>query len=253
MKMKSYYMLLPVAAMLGSCSLAKLATPDKLDGAWSITEVRGQKITEGDPYIGFDAAAGRVYGNSGCNRILGSYDANGKAGSLPLDKLGSTRMMCPDMSTERLVLGGLSQVNSFTIKGNVATLTDADGKTVAILQRRCAALRKEKLDGSWSVVAIRGEAVPTDLNEQPFIAFDTEEDRFSGSDGCNTFNGEAKIDGQAMTLSSVIATLMACPDVAIEGQVLEAINHVSKFGQLPNGNVGLFDDSDMLLLELKKK
>ncbi len=253
MKMKNYYMLLPVVAMLGSCSSAKLATPDKLDGSWSITEVSGQKITEGDPYIGFDAAAGRVYGNSGCNRILGSYDANGKAGSLPLDKLGSTRMMCPDMSTERLVLGGLSQVNSFTIKGDVATLADADGKAVAILQRRCAALRREKLEGSWNIVAIRGEAVPTDLNEQPYIAFDVEKGLISGNDGCNSFSGEFKTDGQAMTLSSVVATLMACPDVAIEGQVLEAINHVAKFGRMPNGNVGLFDDSDMLLLELHRK
>ena len=56
---------------------------------------------------------GRVYGNSGCNRLMGVLDVAAKPGEIDLGQLGSTRMMCPDMTLERNVLSALSQVKKY--------------------------------------------------------------------------------------------------------------------------------------------
>ena len=49
------------------------------------------------PFIGFDTNTGKVFGNSGCNRMMGSFDVNAKPGTIDLGAMASTRMACPDM------------------------------------------------------------------------------------------------------------------------------------------------------------
>ena len=40
---------------------------------------------------------------------------------------------------------------------------------------------------------------------------------------------------------------------AARGEELNALEKASKFGTIPNGNLGLLDDGDRLLIELKHK
>ena len=53
-------------ALIVSCGSGKnMLSVSSLDGEWNITEVDGQKIsTERMPFIGFDVAQKRIYGNS---------------------------------------------------------------------------------------------------------------------------------------------------------------------------------------------
>ena len=62
-------------ALIVSCGSGKnMLSVSSLDGEWNITEVDGQKIsTERMPFIGFDVAQKRIYGNSGCNRMMGRF------------------------------------------------------------------------------------------------------------------------------------------------------------------------------------
>ena len=69
------------------------------------------------PFIGFDTKTGKVYGNSGCNRMMGSFDVNAKPGTIDLGALGSTRMACPDMTVEKNVLSALGQVKKYKVLG----------------------------------------------------------------------------------------------------------------------------------------
>ena len=66
------------ALILASCGGSKnMLTLSSLNGEWNITEVDGQKITDKKmPFIGFDVAQKRIYGNSGCNRMMGTFDAD---------------------------------------------------------------------------------------------------------------------------------------------------------------------------------
>ena len=94
------------ALAMSSCrSVEKAISLSSINGEWNIIEVKwlenhsGRKL---NPFlfIAFDTATGRVSGNSGCNRMMGSFDVNAKPGSLELTGMASTRMMCPDMTTE---------------------------------------------------------------------------------------------------------------------------------------------------------
>ena len=97
------------ALAMSSCRSVEKAMPlSSINGEWNIIEVNGSKVTPGEsrtlPFITFDTATGRVSGNSGCNRMMGSFDVNAKPGSLSLGAMAGTKMMCPDMTTERNVL-----------------------------------------------------------------------------------------------------------------------------------------------------
>lgn len=46
----------------------------------------------------------------------------------------------------------------------------------------------------------------------PHLVF-SDDGRVSGSDGCNSLSGSWKADGEAVIVSDVATTLMACPDV----------------------------------------
>ena len=51
----------------------------------------------------------------------------------------------------------------------------------------------------------------------------------------------------------MISTMMACPDMETEARLTEALDRTAKFGEIPGGNLGLFDDNDNLLIELSRK
>lgn len=58
-------------------------------------------------------------------------------GKINLDNMGSTRMMCADMTNERKVLEALGKVKGYEIdaKGNLL-LTNAQGKEVILLVKK---------------------------------------------------------------------------------------------------------------------
>ena len=67
-----------VFAMSSCGSTKEAASLSSLNGEWNIIEVNGSAIVPAEnqelPFIGFDTATGKVYGNSGCNRMMGSID-----------------------------------------------------------------------------------------------------------------------------------------------------------------------------------
>ncbi|MGN1218735.1 MAG: META domain-containing protein, partial [Phocaeicola sp.] len=90
------------AVLLSSCGTTTKSVD--ITGEWSVVSVEGKQVT-GNPYIGFDTENGRLYGNAGCNRIMGGFEIDSvNPGHIGLTNVASTRMMCPDMETEQKVL-----------------------------------------------------------------------------------------------------------------------------------------------------
>ncbi|MDR0658789.1 MAG: META domain-containing protein [Mediterranea sp.] len=105
-----------------SCRSAKEAvTHGALNGEWNIVEINGSAVVPDTgkdfPYINFDASAGQVHGNSGCNRMTGSFDRSAKPGKLDLSAIAVTRMMCLDMTMEQNVLNALKRVKGYKKTG----------------------------------------------------------------------------------------------------------------------------------------
>ena len=64
------------ACLLMSCGSGKnsVAVVD-FSGEWNIVEVNGEKVSaENTPFLGFDNAEHRLYGNAGCNRLMGTFN-----------------------------------------------------------------------------------------------------------------------------------------------------------------------------------
>ena len=139
-----------LGVMIASCgSSKKTACPASLNGEWNIVEVEGKTISPENeqpvPVIGFDFEAKRIYGNSGCNRMMGTFTVDSlKPGVLHFGPIAGTRMACPDMTTEQSVLGALEKVNSFEViscdkKEDAAckvALCDKDGNKVVVIEKK---------------------------------------------------------------------------------------------------------------------
>lgn len=257
----SFCMAATVAVLSSCASTRNAATLSSLGGEWNIIEINGTAVVPAPnqefPFIGFDTKTGKVYGNSGCNRLMGSFDVNAKPGTIDLGGLGSTRMACPDMTVENNVLAALAKVKKYKKLGqdNMA-LCGSSNRPIVVLQKKENASRLSALNGKWMISEAGGEAIPTGMEKQPSIEFNVAEKRMHGTAGCNIINGSIETDDanpSAISFQRVISTMMACPDMEVEGRVLKALNSVQTFGKLAGGGMGLYDADNNLVMVLVKK
>lgn len=252
-----------ILAALSSCASTKqAASTSALIGEWDIIEINGMAVVPAPgqtfPYVGFDATSGKVYGNSGCNRLMGTFNTAAKPGRLELGPMGSTRMMCPDMANEKNVLAALAQVKKFKRLGDnqIALCAKSLKRPILVLQKRAPQMSVADLQGRWKIVEAGGEPIPEGMENAPFLEFDTQEGRLHGNAGCNVINGGYETDesnATALSFPNVISTMMACPNMKVEQAVLQALNSVKSFGRLEDGHIGFYDESGSLVLKLLKE
>lgn len=260
---KMFVSLCMASALVGlsSCGSTKNAvTVSSIGGEWNIIEVNGTAVVPAPgqefPFIGFDTKTGRVYGNSGCNRMMGSFDVNAKPGTIDLGMMGSTRMLCPDMTVEQNVLSALAQVKKYKKLGkdNMA-LCGSSSRPIVVLQKKAPVVKLSELEGKWMISEAGGQAIPEGMEKQPFLEFNVAEKSVHGNAGCNLINGGFVADEKnpvSISFPQVICTMMACPDMEVEDRVLKALNAVCSFGKLAGGGIGLYDAENTLVLVLVK-
>ena len=243
---------------LMSCGGIKKAALTDIDGEWNITEIDGARLKPTGsraPFIGFDTKEGRIYGYSGCNRIMSAIDK--KTGKMSFGNMASTMMACPDMETESKVQGALVKVKSFRKAGeSKVELCDDTGSPVVTLEKRFYAMELSELDGEWHIKTVYGQPVTTSTGKHPALSFDTRNGRLGGNAGCNRIMGRIihdKADSQSLSFGQTATTRMACPDMDTENNVLTALRNVKSFGKLQNGNVALYAEGGTQVLELSKE
>src|SRR5690349_6178487 len=68
----------------------------------------------------------------------------------------------------------------------------------------------------WRLVELNGRAaIPDDPARRPWIRFNTDSSRVSGSAGCNRMSGPFTLSGESMHFGALISTKMACADQAL--------------------------------------
>ena len=256
MKMKCLYVAVAAAVLsLAACRSSKDAVSvNDLDGEWNVVEIQGQAVqAESQPFIGFDAQDGRVYGYTGCNRLMGALTLS-KPNKIELGQMASTLMACPDMETERLMLNALASVKSLKCSGKTLVLYGADKEPVMRLQKRFEVVPLSSLNGDWKVVAVNGTALPA-MENVPAFSLDMTTHRIGGNSGCNRLSGEIRHDAaveNSISFANVASTRMACPDMDTENQVLSALNQVCAYGMLANGHLALMAEGSTVVLELER-
>lgn len=247
-----------LACALMSCGTGKnsVAVVD-FTGEWNIVEVNGAKIsTENSPFLGFDKDGHRLYGNAGCNRLMGSFELDTlNAGKMRFGQVATTRMMCPDMTLEKNVLEALDKVVGYETAGETVILNDADRKPVILLQKReVAAVSVNDLSGAWEIVSVKGNPIGK-VEKKPQLVFDVTEKRVHGNASCNIINGSfTQEEGQVASLrfSQMISTMMACPNMDVESSILKALDEVRRFEKKSDGTMSLLGPDGREVLSLKK-
>ncbi|WP_353184095.1 META domain-containing protein [Parapedobacter lycopersici] len=84
----------------------------------------------------------------------------------------------------------------------------------------------------WKLIALNGKAITLDttFNKEPLLVFDQEKGSINGNGGCNNFMATFKLtDTGGMEISQGGATLMACPNLELEGQFFEGLKQVKNY------------------------
>lgn len=110
-----------------------------LNGAWKVTAIQGNPVpATADVKVVIDVDECKIHGNAGCNILNGDVVVNlDKGDGIEFKNLATTRMMCPDMDTERAFLLALEQVDT-AVRGATASeavMRDDSGKAVINLTR----------------------------------------------------------------------------------------------------------------------
>lgn len=243
---------------MAGCSSNKNLPKVDLAGEWNIVAVDGEKLNvENMPYIVMDLEAKRIYGNAGCNNMMGTLEMDSlKPGIIHFAQVATSRMMCPDMDVENKVLGALNKVSGYTETAEGVALTDADGNTVISLEKRqLPEVSINDLAGEWIISSVNG----TELGKQektPFLAFNVEEKTVHGNASCNIVNGgftQEESKAGSLKFSQMLSTMMACPNMDTERMILEALNKVAGFTlNQDKSSLSLLDETGKEVMTLTK-
>lgn len=228
---------------------------DALSGDWAIEIVLGKKaVGETAPFIKFESAGKRIYGNNGCNTINASYTADSDKKTISFSHLAATMMLCADNNITDAEIGeALGLTASYMIENGeddetILRFYDAGGKEVMQLMHRDFHF----LDGTWAVTSIDGENVDIDGMK---IALDVDEKRMHGNTGCNIINGELETDmdsANSISFSKIGMTRMACPDSGWETRMTMALEEAVTAKKVSSDEIELIGSNGKPVMLLKK-
>lgn len=145
---KLLYTCLVLAALytLAGCRTSSKVTvsADNMNGEWNIVELNGKMMDPQQTHqvIGFESASRRVFGNAGCNKMMGSFEFGGAPRYMfKFKEVATTRMACPDMSNENALMNILPQIVRFVPQGHKSPVKKleffgADNSKLMVLERR---------------------------------------------------------------------------------------------------------------------
>lgn len=121
---------LPAYRAVADHLMANDKTP-LLGSEWTVEDIAGAGVIDNSQPTLMFMSDGRLVGSATCNRLLGSYQSEGK--QLSIKQVGSTLMACPEalMNQERKLLDLLSKIKSYKIDDNGSLLLSTeDGKMI---------------------------------------------------------------------------------------------------------------------------
>lgn len=135
----------------------------------------------------------------------------------------------------------------------VLTRNGGDRADLMLVRAAAGATDAPMLDGTvWQLQTIATRELGDDIPRPTLEFFDG---RVAIKTGCNSFNGEAEINGDALQLSDRMAgTLMACPPPLDqqEADVLATLQAVRSFG-VEGGILSLFDIKGAAIMTLTRQ
>jgi len=204
---------LAVCALLAGCAGMAAGDAPDLDGtAWVLSSLGGRAIpSDGAATARF--AGGRIQGGDGCNRYSMPYERSGATLKFG-DRGVSTMMACPPdrMQQAQAFTAALAGTRSYRVEGGRLQLLGADGAVLASFTPQ-----SQSLSGTnWKVTGFNNgrQAVVSPLTGTELTLAFSNDGRYSGSGGCNNFNGAFSAQGSKVGFGPAAATRRMCAQPA---------------------------------------
>ncbi len=110
-------------------------------------------------------------------------------------------------------------------------------------------LADNSLNNKWTLEKIGGTSInTTEYNRIPVFEIDTEKNRLTGNDGCNSISGNIEIQGSRIKFGEIISTEMACSKKSINSIISNLINNNIASYYFKEGKLYLYLIDDSLLI-----
>lgn len=219
---------------------------------WKLESMNGVDINDIDMTLNF--SDDMISGSDGCNTFNGGYSIEN--GMLSIDEnLALTAMACPDVDDEmsQQYLDALVSAGELTLSGDDLIIQTANGALIfgrdddadSMTDPAVDTIENQIVDTNWKLESIDGVEATDDMT----LSFGA--GTISGSDGCNTFNGEYTIENGMLVIGDNMAvTAMACPDMdgAMAQQYLDALMSAGEF-TLDGDDLTIQTDNGALVFE----
>jgi len=107
----------------------------------------------------------------------------------------------------------------------------------------------------WGVISFKGRTLNENdfANGLPRISFNMQDNKISGSDGCNSFMGLATYKGNSIKAGAIASTKMACPGNNIQADFYDILASDHLIWRLDNDNVLRLLVNDAEVMALKER
>ena len=215
-----------------------------LDGtAWILTQI-GDSTLPSDLVGTLVFADGKAAGSTTCNRYSGSYERD--VSDLSFGPLMTTMMACLNPSPEADFMAAMEQVASYQVVDEQLLLVDGNGNTVLTFKPQ-----PTELSGtSWELLSYHKGSAMVSLIADSEITATFDDERLTGSAGCNSYFATVEIDGSQLNLGPAGSTEMWCaqPEGVMEQETayLQAIQNAASY-RVEGNKLTLLDENGMRL------
>ncbi len=102
---------------------------------WKLVQLMGKDIADMDPqpqkepFLVLEEEDNKIYGSTGCNNVMGSYELTEGNRISFAPNLASTMMACPEMEVENTFQEVLNKVDTYTLSEDGTTMNMSKSKT----------------------------------------------------------------------------------------------------------------------------
>jgi len=168
----------------------------------------------------------RIAVQAGCNTAEGA--ARLDAGTLVVDDLATTEMGCDEAlhQQDEWITGFFRGRPTWRLDGENLVLTGKDLE-LTMVDNETAQPARPLVGTRWMVdtMVSAGASSSVPAGTAAFLTL-TDDGKVTGSTGCNSFGGTAKVDSKTITFGELIMTKMACEGAAgdLEASVLRVLD-----------------------------
>jgi len=227
-----------------------------ITGTWTlISGLAGAGTTSVLPGTTITASfsdGGTVSGSAGCNNYVAMYQVN--KNNLKVGKPATSKTSCGSpagiMDQEAIYLSNLQGAASYTISGDMLTISDQAGKTLLTYKRAGATgATMPIVNITWNLDMYRGSSgsdtpVITTTNVTALFGADG---IISGSAGCNSYTGSYTPSGpNGISIGPLATTRMFCGDPGVMDQetaYLTLLRTVSSYKVTEDGKLNLMNSA----------